>query len=1064
MSSYQGGRGGRGRGGGGGRQYDYQGRGGGQYDNQGRGGANSNWRGPPPHHAGAGGQGASYAGRGSRGQYQQNPNPRAQYPHPRGPQGSYMGSSSGGCGPQQMYAQPGSGPQYQYPDLNPRPPQQPGWVQRGHSPQTIRAMSSQYHAPIQQQQETHRPYIGTVPDLHQANQPRPSAPISQAIAVCGGVATQEQGEAGLEGKMSELTLQQEMPLPPVSTKAYKFPRRPGKGTRGQKVFVRANHFLVQLPGNALHHYDVTIKPLVTSRGTNRAVMRALVNAYQHSNLGGRLPVYDGRKSLYTAGPLPFESQRFEVTLSDEDSSKYRRERGFTVEIKHVGSADVSHLQMFLAGLQPDAPQDAIQALDIVLREMPSSSNGIVPVGRSFFSDSFGRYKLGEGLESWSGFYQSLRPTQMGLSLNIDISSTAFIESVMVTEFVSKLVGKDLNNIHLTDADILKIRKNLKGVKVEVTHRGNMRRRYRISGLTALPTRDLTFPCDEQGTMKKVVDYFREVYSHNIRYVKLPCLDVGNNSRKPNYLPMEVCKIVKGQRYRKKLNENQTTNLLKATCQKPVDREKSILNTVRDNKYKEDIFVTEFGLTVSDQPTMIEARLLPPPLLKYNDTGAEQECTPRFGSWNMKDKKLVNGGQVNFWYCISFSPQVGGNDAGWFCKKLGDMCRVSGMEFKANPILPPISAQRDRLEEVLKSRYQEAVSALSRLGKLPDLLIVVLPNNNGNLYSDLKRICETDIDLVTQCCLTKNVMKASPQYLANVALKINVKVGGRNTVLADAIRRRVPIVSRKPTIIFGADVTHPPPGEDTNPSIAAVVASLDWPEIATYAGTFRPQAHRQEIISQLGEMVKEHLRSFRKKTNLEPQQIIFYRDGVSEGQFQQVLQHEITAIKTACKQLSDSYSPTITFIVVQKRHHTRLFPTDNRFADRSGNVLPGTVVDTKICHPTEFDFYLCSHAGIQGTSRPAHYHVLCDDNGFNVDELQQLTYNLCYTYARCTRSVSIVPPAYYAHQIAFRARSYLDSGSDSGSFAPGSARSGEASSTVKQLPALKDNVKKVMFYC
>lgn len=25
---------------------------------------------------------------------------------------------------------------------------------------------------------------------------------------------------------------------------------------------------------------------------------------------------------------------------------------------------------------------------------------------------------------------------------------------------------------------------------------------------------------------------------------------------------------------------------------------------------------------------------------------------------------------------------------------------------------------------------------------------------------------------------------------------------------------------------------------------------------------------------------------------------------------------------------------------------------------------GTVVDSKICYPTEFDFYLCSHAGIQ----------------------------------------------------------------------------------------------------
>lgn len=32
--------------------------------------------------------------------------------------------------------------------------------------------------------------------------------------------------------------------------------------------------------------------------------------------------------------------------------------------------------------------------------------------------------------------------------------------------------------------------------------------------------------------------------------------------------------------------------------------------------------------------------------------------------------------------------------------------------------------------------------------------------------------------------------------------------------------------------------------------------------------------------------------------------------------------------------------------------------------KSGNIPAGTTVDTKITHPTEFDFYLCSHAGIQ----------------------------------------------------------------------------------------------------
>ena len=32
--------------------------------------------------------------------------------------------------------------------------------------------------------------------------------------------------------------------------------------------------------------------------------------------------------------------------------------------------------------------------------------------------------------------------------------------------------------------------------------------------------------------------------------------------------------------------------------------------------------------------------------------------------------------------------------------------------------------------------------------------------------------------------------------------------------------------------------------------------------------------------------------------------------------------------------------------------------------KSGNIPAGTTVDVGITHPTEFDFYLCSHAGIQ----------------------------------------------------------------------------------------------------
>ena len=107
-------------------------------------------------------------------------------------------------------------------------------------------------------------------------------------------------------------------------------------------------------------------------------------------------------------------------------------------------------------------------------------------------------------------------------------------------------------------------------------------------------------------------------------------------------------------------------------------------------------------------------------------------------------------------------------------------------------------------------------------------------------------------------------------------------------------------------------------------------------------------------------------------------------------------------------LSDTYQPPITFVVVQKRHNTRLFPATERDGDRSGNCVPGTVVDTGICHPTQFDFFLNSHAGLQGHNKPAHYHVLVDENGFSADSLQLFTYWQCYLYCRCTRSVSYVP--------------------------------------------------------
>ncbi len=49
----------------------------------------------------------------------------------------------------------------------------------------------------------------------------------------------------------------------------------------------------------------------------------------------------------------------------------RRERPFKVVIKFASRPDLHHLKQFLAGAQADVPQEALQVLDIVLRELPT---------------------------------------------------------------------------------------------------------------------------------------------------------------------------------------------------------------------------------------------------------------------------------------------------------------------------------------------------------------------------------------------------------------------------------------------------------------------------------------------------------------------------------------------------------------------------------------------------------------------------------------------------------------------------------------------------------------------
>jgi eukaryotic translation initiation factor 2C len=96
------------------------------------------------------------------------------------------------------------------------------------------------------------------------------------------------------------------------------------------------------------------------------------------------------------------------------------------------------------------------------------------------------------------------------------------------------------------------------------------------------------------------------------------------------------------------------------------------------------------------------------------------------------------------------------------------------------------------------------------------------------------------------------------------------------------------------LYLGADVGHPGPGV-AKPSVTGLVFSYD--EGATrYAALTEIQQPRVEHIESLQIMMERALGRFIELRKIPPRRIIFFRDGVSEGEYNTVATAELEAIQ------------------------------------------------------------------------------------------------------------------------------------------------------------------------
>ena len=208
-----------------------------------------------------------------------------------------------------------------------------------------------------------------------------------------------------------------------------------------------------------------------------------------------------------------------------------------------------------------------------------------------------------------------------------------------------------------------------------------------------------------------------------------------------------------------------------------------------------------------------------------------------------------------------------------------------------------------------------------------ILIVIL---TGDYYCSVKYEADR-MGMMTQCLKWKNILKSPRGFHMNVMLKVNTKLGGTNHTLASRLSpdeahaapatfqdppASLSWVFDKPCMLVGIDTSHTEPGSNKM-SVAAVVGSLNG-QASQYAAHISAQAPRVEMVAALTEAMFSLLSTFKSKNQGRmPEHIIVYRDGVSEGQFEEVLDKELKSLKQALAEHGD-LNCKIAFIVCQKR--------------------------------------------------------------------------------------------------------------------------------------------------
>ncbi len=427
--------------------------------------------------------------------------------------------------------------------------------------------------------------------------------------------------------------------------------RPGYGLNGRPIRIALNHYKVdRAPIAKIHQYNV----MVDNGGASRALQKKL---WHHEKLQSVLGpardyvLYDGASLAWSVHPIQFDSEmdsflEVDIDLDEEKRVKPKRPCTHHVSLRRAGEIDLHVVEAFITK-QRGGDNSVILGVnfyDHLLREMPSRR--FITTKRSFFQNK-SILTLEGGVEAWKGIFQSVRPTLGALSINVDMATCVFWSTGLLLDSVLRLVG-------LTSPDQLATRlsipadpvrrelRKLKKLGFKIKHRGVDAEylKYSVEGVTDMGANK--YECkvirDSVPTTISLEQYYLEVYSYRIKFPALPLI---RTRFKGVVFPMELCHIYEGQRYGHKLNEKQTTDMIRFTAQRPNERRRDIQRNVEVLGWSRDPYLNAYGMEISIKMTETSGRLLSTPKIIYGSGSRETVMSPREGKWNLQGQRLAD---------------------------------------------------------------------------------------------------------------------------------------------------------------------------------------------------------------------------------------------------------------------------------------------------------------------------------------------------------------------------------------------------------------------------------------